>query len=63
MRCALELHRKSGAKFIDCMISSIQGIRNGVISVVSYDRDFDKLGVKRFEPGENLSQACMDDAG
>ena len=49
---ALELYRSHGAKFIDCMISSIRGIRTGGITVVSYDRDFDKLGVKRVEPAE-----------
>ncbi len=47
---ALELYKKRGAKFIDCMISSIRGIMTGGIIVISYDRDFDQLGVKRVEP-------------
>jgi uncharacterized protein len=37
-------------KFIDCLISSIKEIRTGKLQVVSYDRDFDSLGVKRIEP-------------
>ena len=49
---ALELYRSHGAKFIDCMISSIHGIKTGRIHVISYDRDFDKLGVKRVEPAD-----------
>jgi uncharacterized protein len=37
-------------KFIDCLISSIKKIRTGKIHLVSYDRDFDSLGIKRLEP-------------
>ena len=47
---ALELYKRHSAKFIDCMISSISEIRTGKMRVVSYDRDFDKLGAKRLEP-------------
>lgn len=39
-------------KFIDCMIASIPQIQKGEMTIISYDKDFDKLGVKRIEPGD-----------
>ncbi|KKQ76749.1 MAG: PilT protein domain protein [Parcubacteria group bacterium GW2011_GWA1_38_7] len=42
-------------KFIDSQIASIPQVYDGKWSVVSYDRDFDKLGVKRVEPKDLLS--------
>jgi len=41
-------HKK--VKFIDCLICSLREIRTGGLTVVSYDRDFDRLGVKKLEP-------------
>lgn len=40
------------AKFVDCLIASNEMVRNGERVIVSYDREFDKLGVVRKEPGE-----------
>lgn len=39
-------------KFVDAMVANIKQVKDGKWTVVSYDRDFDKLGVKRIEPGE-----------
>ncbi|OHB18579.1 MAG: hypothetical protein A2666_01230 [Parcubacteria group bacterium RIFCSPHIGHO2_01_FULL_47_10b] len=51
---ALAQYRLTKAKFIDCMIASSPLLRTKSLSIISYDRDFDKLGVKRLEPREIL---------
>jgi len=48
---AVDLYSMHQVKFVDAMIASNDEIRDGEWTVVSYDRDFDKLGVKRCEPG------------
>ncbi len=45
------LYEKNRAKYIDCAIASIPQIYEKKWTVVSYDRDFDKLGILRIEPG------------
>lgn len=40
----------ANVKFIDCLISSNPNISSGHTKVISYDRDFDRLGVLRVEP-------------
>lgn len=47
---AIQTYKEKKVKFIDCLISSIPEIREKKIPVISYDRDFDKIGVKRLEP-------------
>ena len=47
---ALELFENSRVKFIDAYIASIQKIQLKKWTIVSYDKHFDKLGVKRIEP-------------
>lgn len=49
---ALELYKKYNIKFIDALIASSPKIISGETTVVSYDRDFEKLKVKRIGPGE-----------
>ena len=39
-------------KYIDAVIASIEGVSDHKVIVVSYDLEFDKLGVKRMEPRE-----------
>lgn len=51
---ALGMFDDKGVKFIDAMLASIPKIKSGTIAVVSYDKEFDKLGVVRKEPGEVL---------
>ncbi len=43
---------KKKVKFVDAMIANVRQVKDGRWLVVSYDRDFDKLGVTRVEPGE-----------
>lgn len=47
---ALEIYENSSVKFIDSLVASIHEIYNRKWVVVSYDKDFDKLGVIRKEP-------------
>lgn len=50
-RKALELYKNTKAKFADCLIASLDFFeKQGVI--VSYDKDFDKLDIKRLHPGK-----------
>lgn len=48
---ALEFYQSKNIKFTDCLIASILFDKPNY-SIVSYDKDFDKLGIKRFEPQE-----------
>jgi len=47
---AVDWYQNMKVKFIDAMLASIPGVVDGKWVMVSYDRDFDKLGVKRVEP-------------
>lgn len=49
---AIEMFQMNSVKFIDAQIASIPEIKDKKWTVVSYDKDFDKLKVKRKEPGE-----------
>jgi len=51
-RLALEIFREKNVKFIDALIASDPRIFKKEVIVVSYDRDFDKIGVLRKEPKE-----------
>lgn len=48
----LNLYKNNNAKFIDCLIAAncLFSKHNAVI--ISYDKDFDKLNVKRIEPNQ-----------
>lgn len=47
---AIETYEKFSVKFIDALIASNQAIFNKEVVVVSYDKDFDKIGIRRVEP-------------
>ncbi|OQX00623.1 hypothetical protein BWK69_01070 [Candidatus Parcubacteria bacterium A4] len=47
---AVELYAGHSVKFIDALIASIPLIAGGEMIAVSYDKDFDKLKIKRKEP-------------
>lgn len=49
---ALTLYEKTGVKFNDCLIASLNIFPK--TDIVSYDKDFDKLGIKRLEPVDIL---------
>ena len=53
---ALELWEEYPVKFVDCLIVSNRGFREGMI-IISYDRDFDKIkGIIRKEPKEVIQE-------
>lgn len=47
---AIEIYEKFPIKFIDALIASNPKIFKKEITIISYDKDFDKLDVKRKEP-------------
>ena len=47
---AIEIFKNKNVKFVDALIASIPQIQSKDWTVISYDRDFDKLGVRRKEP-------------
>ncbi len=47
---ALNLYENNNVKFIDSLIASLEPVKEQNMAVVSYDKDFDKLGVERKEP-------------
>lgn len=47
---SIDLFEKTNVKFIDCLLASILQLQNKEWGVISYDKDFDKLGVIRKEP-------------
>src|SRR3972149_4154847 len=53
---ALRTYRDSSVKYIDALIASIEQIQRKEWSIVSYDRDFDKIAVLRKEPGQVIKQ-------
>jgi predicted nucleic-acid-binding protein len=49
---AHRLFEEHSVKYIDALIASTPKIQSKAMSVVSYDKDFDKLGVIRKEPSQ-----------
>ena len=47
---ALNLYSTHQVKYIDCVIASNPNIQQRSVAILSYDQDFDVLGVKRIEP-------------
>ncbi len=49
---AISVYKQKNIKYIDALIASIEKVDKKEWIIVSYDKDFDKLGVVRKEPGE-----------
>lgn len=54
---AIELFDRKNVKFIDCLLASSIRIQEGKAAIVSYDREFDKLGVPRLDPRDLLKKS------
>lgn len=54
---AIDLYERRAVKYIDAVIASIDKIQAKKWTVVSYDTDFDRLGVIRKEP--KLKRLCQ----
>jgi predicted nucleic acid-binding protein len=52
---AIEIYKNFPVKFIDALIASNPQIAKKEVVIVSYDRDFDKIGVRRIEPRKLLN--------
>lgn len=48
----LNIFEIKSVKYIDSQIVSINEVQKKEWTIVSYDKDFDKLGVKRLEPSQ-----------
>jgi len=48
---AIELYADNSVKYIDSVIASCDKLQDKKWTVVSYDKDFDRLGVVRVAPG------------
>lgn len=53
---AVEFFEGKNVKFTDCFLASSRRIQEKKAAIVSYDRDFDKLGVRRLEPRDVLKK-------
>lgn len=53
---AIDLYEAHNVKFIDALLASHPLLQSGEAVMVSYDTDFDKLGIRRIEPHEAISQ-------
>ena len=51
---ALDIWQKHSVKFIDALIASDPAVQDKSACIISYDRDFDKLKVLRYEPKDIL---------
>ncbi|MEA2064721.1 MAG: PIN domain-containing protein [Patescibacteria group bacterium] len=56
LKLAIYLYKRYNVKFIDAIIASNDLIQKKSAIIVSYDKDFDKLGVKRIEPKKLLKK-------
>lgn len=49
-----ELYATHPVKYIDALIASTPALQSGDMRIISYDKDFDRLRVKRVEPSALL---------
>ncbi len=49
---AIALYQSKSIKYIDALIASIKPIQEKKWTVVSFDKDFDRIGINRKEPGK-----------
>lgn len=52
LRLAVKLYQIHSVKFTDCLIASIKPIYEKKMTVISYDKDFDKLSIIRKTPSQ-----------
>lgn len=52
MELGIELYASHSVKYIDALLASAPELQNGTWTMVSYDKDFDRLHCKRLEPSQ-----------
>ncbi|KKU80911.1 MAG: hypothetical protein UY08_C0006G0007 [Candidatus Gottesmanbacteria bacterium GW2011_GWA1_47_8] len=57
MSLGIALYKSHTVKLIDCLLASSKRIQEGNAVILSYDRDFDKLGIRRLEPRDILKRS------
>lgn len=50
LKKAVNLYSKYNIKFTDCLVAANNDLLNKKAILISYDKDFDKLPIKRIEP-------------
>jgi len=55
IRMALDLYEKHKVKFTSALVASNAILAGDHVCIVSYDKDFDTMGLKRLEPKEILA--------
>lgn len=55
MLLAIELYKRHSVKFIDAVIASYELVQIGQLPILSYDKDFDTMHIKRYEPADIIS--------
>lgn len=48
----MEYYKRFNVKFVDALLASDSLFRNKNVCMISYDIDFDTLGIKRYEPAD-----------
>ena len=56
---ALRIYNDKSVKYIDALISSIDNVSSREWIVISYDKDFDKIGVIRMEPDAVIKKISL----
>lgn len=56
---AIEFYEKYNVKYVDALIASANEIYERKMIIISYDRDFDKLKVVRYEPKDILKNLTL----
>lgn len=57
MVSAMGYYQATRVKFTDCVIASSEKVQKKIAVILSYDRDFDKLGIRRVEPRDFLKKS------
>ena len=53
---AVEIYSQYNVKYIDALIASDSALSDTCMPILSYDKDFDKLGIKRYEPKQVIKK-------
>lgn len=59
MPAALGLYDQYSVKFIDAVIASYRSIQQQNLAILSYDQDFDRIGIKRYEPADVIKKYAL----
>jgi predicted nucleic-acid-binding protein len=58
LTAAIEAYALYPVKFVDALIASHPLLRRGMAVLISYDKDFDRLNIKRIEPQDIIDRVA-----